>query len=123
VAAFMGGMFEGTAETLKFHYYRFEKRFPKANDNYWDPVKSWENKYKNNEYGQGAKYLGSTTFLAWTTDGYHMTRTVRNGFLMTAIVLKKNKRQKWYWYVVEGFGHLVAYQAGFHASYSLLFRK
>lgn len=116
VATFLGGAFEGSAETLKFHYWRFEKRFPKANDAYWDPNKSWENKYKVN-------YPGSQTYLVWTTDGYHMTRMVRNAAFMTAIVIRKKERKKWYWYLAEGAGHLVAYQIGFHTTYSVLFRK
>lgn len=121
--AFLSGTADGTSETLKFHYYRFEKRFPNANDNYWDPNKSWTNKYLNNEYKLGPKHFGSTTFLAWTTDGYHMTRTLRNAFMVTAIVTRRQKPKKWYWYVAEAAGHLVAYQAGFHLSYSALFRK
>lgn len=122
IASFLGGAFEGTAETLKFHYYKFEKHFPNANDNYWDSNKSWLNKYQNNQYGQGQKYFGSTTFLAWTTDGYHLMRTARNASFMAAIVLKKHKKQKWYWYLAEGAGHLLAYQAGFHLTYSVIYR-
>ena len=123
VASFFGGAFDGTAETLKFGYNRFDKVFPGANPQFWNPQISYLNKYKDADPNKGARYFGSTTFLAWSTDGYHAMRTARNACITTAIVSHRKKKKKWYKHVINGVAHLLAYQAGFHFTYSLIYKK
>lgn len=123
ITTFMGGAFEGTAEILKWHYYRFQNVFPNANKNFWDPKYSGDNKYKDGLGSHGPKYFGSTTFLVWTTDGYHALRSSRNIMFATTISLHSNsKRKKWYDYAFDLGVHALVYQAGFHSTYSLLFK-
>lgn len=43
---------------------------------WFDKDKSWRNKYKNGDPKQGEKFFGSTTFLVWLTDGWHLFQTV-----------------------------------------------
>jgi hypothetical protein len=41
-----------------------------------DPATSWANKWKNGDRKQGEKFFGSSTFLVWTTDFWHLAKTV-----------------------------------------------
>ena len=41
-----------------------------------DPEISWKNKYKNNIPKRGEKFFGSSTFLVWTTDLWHLAKTL-----------------------------------------------
>lgn len=108
-------MADGLNQTISFHYSTFKHVFPKANDQYWNPQISWTNKYKNNNPADGPKYFGSTTFLVYTTDGYHMTRFVENVAIGSAIVLRINvyEKRKWWYYVIEGAGYWLVNRAGF----------
>jgi len=123
ICFFVAGTMEGAAETLKWHPQEFQKRFPNANMDYWNPELSWPNKYKNGDPAQGPAYFGSTTFLAWTTDGYHLARTVRTTSVMVGILLTPDiKGQKWYIYLAKAAIYSAAYTAGFHLTYTLIFK-
>jgi hypothetical protein len=37
---------------------------------------SWKNKWKNGDSKQGERFLGSSTFLVWTTDLWHLLKTL-----------------------------------------------
>lgn len=65
----LAAIFYSIQWTLQFHYN--ESWFVRLNPNFWNPIISWVNKYKNNDPKQGEKFFGSTTFLTWTTDGFH----------------------------------------------------
>jgi hypothetical protein len=41
-----------------------------------DPATSWQNKWKNGDRTQGEKFFGSSTFLVWTTDFWHLAKTI-----------------------------------------------
>jgi len=38
------------------------------------PSLSWRNKYKNGDASQGERFFGSTTFLVWITDLWHLAK-------------------------------------------------
>jgi hypothetical protein len=124
LCAFFGaGLCEGTAETLKWHPHEFQQVFPDANMEWWNPELSWPNKYKNGDPAQGPAYFGSTTFLAWSTDGYHLARSIRSAMIMTGVLLTPDlKGQRWYIYIAKAVMYSVAYTSGFHLSYSLIFK-
>ena len=115
---FVAGIADGGAESLKFHYDQVDARF-NLNDSYWNPAVSWRNKYSRGLSTMGPKFPGSTTYLVWTTDGYHMLRSVRNMTITGAIVLHPWSKKKWYWYVLELVGHAVVYNLGFTIGYNL----
>jgi hypothetical protein len=117
----LSGAFDGTAEAIKFHYPKIDQKL-NLNDAFWNPAVSWKNKYKNQDPAQGPAYFGSTTFLCWTTDGYHLMRMGRNISMMTAITIKLGDKQKWYVYIIQGIIYYVAYTTGFNISYELLKR-
>lgn len=77
-AMFISGFLEGTDEALHYHYATgFKPRFPNANDQYWNPMISWKNKYRNNDVTQGEKFFGSTDVFVAFTDAHHMLRLAR----------------------------------------------
>lgn len=119
---FVSGIFDGWNQALQHHYPEVDSKF-NLNDQFWNPDISWTNKYKNGDPSQGAAYFGSTTFLAWTTDGYHMTRCGRNVTAFTAISIKIGDRQRWWEYLVEAVMYYLTYTVGFTFSYDYLFNQ
>ena len=127
------GMIDGTIESMTWHYEEgFKKRLPKINDHFWNPATSWKNKYKNDDPAQGARFFGSTNVFVFTTDGYHLLRTVSrtiNGITLAYYINETchekelSKRKKWL-RIGRDFLILTAIRtAGFQLTYSLLFRK
>lgn len=120
---FFSGAADGISETIKFHPDAFFTTHPSANRQFWDGRISWQNKYRNGDPAQGRAYIGSTTWLAWTTDGYHLTRTTGNVFLFGSITISIfEKKRKWWTYPIEFIGGGLARSAGFHTTYSLLYK-
>lgn len=130
-ASFVSGMLDGTVESISYHYDRgFKPRFKKANDQFWNPEKSWKNKYKNGDSRLGPKFYGSTTGLVFTTDAYHLLRTSKRTLDGATLVYfmdkdcsrKVEKKHKWR-NAVKDFAILTAIRCvGFHVTYSFLFK-
>lgn len=124
---FLGGASNGLRQTLLFHYDKFQQRHPGADPQWWDPAISWENKYKRDATGELAKpyqerFFMAKTMLAWTTDGYHATGTLQYAFITAGIVIDLNKRQHWMHYLFDAAVYTVARNAGFHSTYSILYK-
>ena len=47
-------------------------KFKNLNPQFWDKHKSWRNKWKGGVAANGEKFFGSSTFLVWTTDAWHL---------------------------------------------------
>jgi hypothetical protein len=117
---FVAGGADGFAESLKFHYPSVKRKL-NLSDAYWNPDVSWRNKYAYGDPEKGNKFFLSTTALVWTTDGYHMSRMVRNTAIVAGIAFKiGGGKQKWYMYAVDLVTCSIAYSAGFNLSYELL---
>ena len=80
---FLSGMFEGYMDVLQFHYAKFKKKHPKVDGFFWDAEISWVNKYDENFK---PKFFGSTTFLVFLTDGWHLMKWLRNVCFFSCIV-------------------------------------
>jgi hypothetical protein len=104
-----------------------------VNDQFWNPALSWQNKYKNGDCNQGAKFAGSTDIFAFTTDAYHLLRTTKRtiGGLTLAYYVNESchyqktvtKRQMWK-RTLKDFAILTAIRCvGFNLTYSVLFRR
>lgn len=126
----VSGMLDGTIESISFHYDNgFKKRFPKINNQFWDPSVSWKNKYKEGNCAMGPKFTGSTNVFVCTTDAYHMLRTTKRSIdgLTLAYYVNKNcsdkkaKNKKWK-NTATDFLILTAIRCiGFNVTYNLLF--
>ncbi len=113
----LGGGAKGFNETLSFHYERFDKAFPHANDQWFNPALSWKNKYKNGDPLQGAKFIGSTSFFVLVTDQYHLNNFIYRAAITSALVIKLGEKQKFKYYVLDFAYYTLCYQAGFAATY------
>lgn len=115
---FVSGAADGLNQNLIWHYHRdFKATFPDANDRYWNPHSSYQNKYKNGDPSQGARFPGSTTYLAWTTDGFHLSKTTfRWGmYISLPINLRRAYEGAKPWWVLIDMGmSFISMAAGWH---------
>jgi hypothetical protein len=124
--ALVSGMVNGLHETLSHHYGVFNSMFPAADPFYWNPAISWVSKYEGGIPAQGPAYLGSTTFLVFLTDAYHLTNLLvlllLTGAAATAGVIARHLSKRPVRLVCLFLTTcLLLYAAGFHFIYSLLF--
>ena len=74
--------------------HNFEKSiFRNLNPYYFDPSKSWVNKYKDNNPLEGPKFFGSTTFLVWLTDFWHLLKFIKMNCIWIALAVST------YWWI------------------------
>jgi hypothetical protein len=119
----LAGAADGFNQGLMFRYDGFKRVFPQANDQFWKPSLSCNNKYRNGDPKQGAAFPGSRTWLVFVTDGYHLTRFVDHLFMSGAIAVKVAgfEKKKWYVYLVEAAGYWLVNRVGFCLTYNRLF--
>ena len=61
-------------DTLQFRF--SQSVFSKLEkQSYWNPNISWRNKWKDGEKAKGEKFFGSSTFLVFTTDAWHLFKS------------------------------------------------
>jgi hypothetical protein len=115
---FVAGSAKGFNETLQFNYKIFEKTFPGANKQWFDPKVSWRNKYEGGNPDNGAKSFLSTSLLVMFTDQYHLNNFIQRGALMGALVIKIGEGKKpLKHYVYDFVFYSACYSAGFAATY------
>lgn len=104
------GISAGLHEVLQHRYVQFKERFPAANDNFWDPRISWEEKYKD-------PYPFSRTFPLFT-DAYHLTNGIKTIGLIgcTANMVIGEKKPWWHYALDVGIGSLF-YSIGTNVTY------
>lgn len=130
--AFTAGAFQGTNEAIMHHYSGFKNRFPNANDDFWDPRKSWKNKWRLDESGDiiyddkgnpvERFWLSSTAFVPFT-DGYHLTDSGNYLFLQATYSFTPQHQGKPIGVQVsEIIGIWLFRKAGFHTTYSWAFK-
>lgn len=121
--AFIGGVANGYHETILNHYPQFKRVHPNANDEFWNPQISWLNKYEDfDKYGKREAYFGSTTFLAWTTDAYHLSSVISNTSIVGATcIITIGEKRKWWEYGIDIVAMSLARSSGFHLIYSKIY--
>lgn len=118
---FTAGIAEGYSDVLQFHYNSFQKVHPNANPQYWDPAISWTNKYDNVKE-KTENFPLSTTALVWTTDGWHLSKFVKNVGIFGGLCIPLQKGKKWWWYLKEGAICYGFNRAGFNLTYNLIYK-
>jgi hypothetical protein len=114
----VGGAAKGFNETLQFNYKIFEKTFPGANKQWFDPKVSWRNKYEGGNPDNGPKYFMSTSLLVMFTDQYHLNNFIQRTAIMSALVFKIGEGKKPFkHYLFDLAYYSVCYSAGFAATY------
>lgn len=124
VLLILAGCCNGIMDALQFHY--MSTGLP-LGDYFWNPELSWMNKYKNGEPSLGPRFFGSTTFLVFLTDAWHLFKFLFLAFIRAAIVVlivAQLKNKEWYfnvlrfvvlWLLCSGIQSL-----GFHLFYTLI---
>lgn len=124
---FLSGACDGVSQALYAHYGTFEKKFPNANKQYWDPDVSSMNKYEDGNPLLGPAYFLSTSLLVGGTSGYYLFRTLSCVSLMGSsgyvVAMNMQGQKKWKAYVVDFFINALAFGAGFTAVYNVYFAE
>jgi len=115
----ISGAFEGFNQDYLFHFGEIKKKFPNIASN----AEAWMRKWKNGDKSQGPKFFGSSTFLAWTQDLYHFTRTVTRGLFAFAFFILGvyNPEINFINLLYVATCYLV-WTVGFHITYTFIFK-
>lgn len=85
VTSFAGGFFFRRAEILKDDWRRY-KAVHTHTDPQWSNAKlSFKNKYKDWPRNQEPAFFGSTSFLVWTTDEFHLDNAIAAACVATNV--------------------------------------
>jgi hypothetical protein len=115
VATFIGGASDGARDAFM---YRCDKCGP-----FWNGKQSWLNKYKNRDINQGPAYFGSTTFLAFTTDGVHLANMITHQFNAFALALSPGAGNKKFGKILlTALTYNIVRQAGHTLVYDVIFK-
>lgn len=112
----LAGAADGLNESGLHHRFGINNRF-------WDNRTSWKNKYRDYPTDKRSAYPFSKNLLVWTTDGYHLTRMIKNTSTLAAIVITASDFGRYkksdIWKVVgkKLFLSIVANRIAFHAVY------
>lgn len=78
---------DAAQDTITFHYEQ-SWFLPNAHPRrYFDPAISWRNKYEDGDPDKGPRFFGSTTFLVWLTDFWHLLKFCKMLFLWAVVAL------------------------------------
>ncbi len=98
-------------DTLAHHY--SSSYFQTKNEIFWNPEISWKNKYTNYPEDKSPKYPGAKTILAWTTDAWHLFKTIFLSLFTLAILSYRPPKKRWF--LIIDFTILkIAFSAGWH---------
>ena len=85
----LAAFFNALMDTLLFRYNKsIFMKYPKLKQ-FFEVRVSWENKYRNKNPEDGRAFFGSTTFLVWLTDGWHLFKCAMLLCFAIAIVFYK----------------------------------
>ena len=81
VAAFFNAIIDSVS--FRFNGSIFANRNPL----FWNPKKSWRNKWKNGNPDEGEKFIGSSTVFVLWTDAWHLFKSMMLSSMTLAVVL------------------------------------
>ena len=76
---------ESIMDKIQFHFDRSIFSQAKYKQTFWDPTKSWVNKWKDDLKTE--RFVGSSTIFVFTTDAWHLCKFYRNTFLFIGLPL------------------------------------
>ena len=80
----IAAMSEAIMDNLQFHYFKSIFKDREAQQ-FWNPLISWSNKYKNGDKNQGEKFIGSTTLFVGLTDAWHLFKLINHTCLFIGL--------------------------------------
>ena len=122
--SFLSGMSWGVHETISHHYGAFENAIPYANDSYWDPSRSWKNKYRGGNPDSGEKFPGASTVFVSITDAKHLLTSIhRISYFAAGLTVMIGEKRPWWHYALDIGVSFISFSLGFHSMYTVLFSK
>jgi hypothetical protein len=100
-------------DTLQFRYNN--SFWSKFNPHFWNPKLSWRNKWGKNL--STPKFWGSTTFLVFLTDGWHLFQFLMITFAAIAVVTFEDS------FNLGVIINLIIYKIIWSSTFELLFRS
>lgn len=91
ILTLLNGAADGAADGFRYH--------ADGMGNFFNGKQSWLNKYRDRDPYKGPAYFGSTTFLAFTTDGVHLAEFASHQFNAMALALAPQREKKGFWKV------------------------
>ena len=84
----IAGILNGLMDLISFRWNKsyFSKIKNKRLIQFMNPKLSWRNKWKNGDINNGPKFFGSSTFLVWTTDLWHLLKVLMITCLLFGII-------------------------------------
>ena len=112
----IGGASWGLHETLNYHYSSFKRVHPKADDQWWDPEISWQNK-------NTSSLPFSRSLFVFFTDAKHGLAGINTLALVggTCIVTIGEKRE-WWEYLIDLGIMSVGRSIGFYTVYNVIYK-
>jgi hypothetical protein len=122
ILVILSGIAEAVIDTLNFHYY--DSIFRSMNQFWWNPEWSWMNKYSDVK-SMSPRFFGSVTFLVWTTDAWHLFKSIRSSALWTGSCLAGAWCSSYHWSVFIGMivAIVLLNRLVFELFYSKVFRS
>lgn len=117
---FISGFSEGIMDLLQFHFY--SSKFKKYNNDFWNPLISWKNKWKDGNPLNGPKFTGSSSFFVFLTDGWHLFKMIRNILIFIGLLGLGFVIHNFYYLIFFFILSRLIYGAGFWMSYNYIFK-
>lgn len=122
---FVSGVVNGLKESSDFHWDAFQKTFPGADPNWWNNDISWENKWIDGDPKNGERFPGSSTYLSFTTDSYHLLTVTNTSLLcigsgLDVLINLKNGKKELKYFLIDAGANFLIRSAGFHLVYTFI---
>lgn len=115
---FVAGAWHGGRDLAYADYPRFRQLYGAKNRQFYDPIVSWKNKWKNGDVTQGERFPGSSTVFVGVTDWYHLANEGNKYSLLSGgMILTIGERKPFWHYALKFASATVAYSVGFHVIY------
>lgn len=120
---FTAGLSNGVSDAIQ-HKYDQTVFANWNNDQYWNPDLSYRNKYRSWPDDRRAAFPGAKTWLVWTTDAWHLTKTIQLKSVQAAIVTYRRggEERKWWWPLADIGISSILFSVGFHTSQNIVIR-
>jgi hypothetical protein len=107
---FIAGVSKAIMDKINFHF--SESVFMRLNGQFWNPVLSWMNKWKDGMKDRGEKFFGSSRFFVSFTDAWHLFQmiygvTSASGFVLLGIF------SSWWMAVIGYVFHRIVFEIFF----------
>ena len=88
---------------------------------FWNPRKSWRNKWKNGDKEQGESFFLSSTWLVGFTDAWHLFQSLQWTFIILSVLFFEPLTK----YLILDFAILrvLIYSAFFHVFFTYIFNR